>query len=191
MKSMRFTKSCRAEDRRAGGLEAGGVGAPERRVGRQRQQEGDVDPHAVGDVDGLVGVVDGHVDVDPEDQLLAGDELEARDQLAVARARHHAGVLPHREGVSAGGSDGQALARGGLLRRPPQLAQLLAGLLCVLARSRRYLADGLEQLGLHFAHQVLGNTLEERLDGVREVERLRVDDHQLLLHPDGVGGPRE
>ena len=53
--------------------------------------------HPVGHVDRLVGVVHAHVHVDAEDDLLARHELEARDQVAVARARHDPRVLPERE----------------------------------------------------------------------------------------------
>ena len=41
--------------------------------------------HAVGHVDGLVGVVEAHVHVDAEDDLAAGHVLEVGDQVAVAR----------------------------------------------------------------------------------------------------------
>ena len=58
----------------------GRVGAPERRVGAQREQHGQVDAHPVGDVDGLVGVVDADVDVHPEDELLARDEAQRGDR---------------------------------------------------------------------------------------------------------------
>ena len=90
-----------AKDRGAGGEQAGGVGAPERRVGRQGQQHGNVDTHAVGHVDGLVGPVDPHVHVGPEDQLLAGDEAQVGHQVAVALALGDPLVLPHRERVGA------------------------------------------------------------------------------------------
>ena len=41
--------------------------------------------HPVGDVDRLVGVVEADVDVQPEDDLLARDEAQRVDQVAVAR----------------------------------------------------------------------------------------------------------
>src|SRR3712207_7773950 len=37
----------------------------------------------------------------------------------------------------------------------------------------------------------VAEVVEEALDGVREVERLLVHDHELLLDPKGVGGARE
>jgi hypothetical protein len=65
-----------------------------------------VHAHAVGDVDGLVWIVEPDVHVHPEDQLLAGDEAQGADQVAIPRAGHDALVLPEREGVSAGRADG-------------------------------------------------------------------------------------
>ena len=56
-------------------------------------------PHAVRDVDRLVGVVDADVHVEAEQQLLARDEAEHVDDLAVAVALHDALVLPVRERV--------------------------------------------------------------------------------------------
>ncbi len=112
------------KDRRPGRGQPGRVGAPERRVGRQSQQHRQVDAHAVGDVDRLVGVVEPDVNVHAEDQLLAGDEPHRRDQVAVARPGADPLVLPHRKRVRAGRSDRHALARRGrghLLSQRPQL----------------------------------------------------------------------
>ena len=89
------------------------VAAPERRVRAEREQHGDVDAHPVGDVDRLVGVVDADVDVHAEDELLARDEAQRGDEVAVARARDDPLVLPHRERVRArpSRSSGRARAR--------------------------------------------------------------------------------
>ncbi len=140
-----------AEDRRAGGEQAGVVGPPERRVGRQRQQQRQVHPHPVGHVDGLVGVVDPHVHVDAEDQLLARHELQAGDQVPVARAGDDPLVLPHRERVGAGRADGQAALVRHRLHRAAKLCELAARLGRVVARCGGDLADRLHQLGLHIA----------------------------------------
>ena len=51
----------------------------------QREQDRHVHPHPVGDVDRLVGVVEPDVDVQAEDDLLAGDEAQRVDEVAVAR----------------------------------------------------------------------------------------------------------
>jgi hypothetical protein len=142
-----------------------------------------VHAHAVGDVNGLVGVVNSDVHVHAEDELLARHEPQRRDEVAVARPRHDPLVLPHGERVRAGRADRQALVPRGALRQPAQVAQLGPGLARVLARRGGDLADRLHQLRLHLA---LGrrHRLEHRLDRVRELERLRVDDHELLLDPE-------
>src|SRR5665809_14848 len=57
---------------------------PQRGVGGQREQHGDVAADPVRDVDRLVRAADRDVDVGAEDQLLAGDVAELVDQLPVA-----------------------------------------------------------------------------------------------------------
>ena len=71
-------------------------------------------PHAVGHVDGLLGVVHADVHVDTEDQLLPRHEAERRDEVPVARPGHDPLVLPHCERVGARGPDGEPV----LGRRP-------------------------------------------------------------------------
>jgi hypothetical protein len=83
-----------------------------------------VDPHAVGDVNRLVRVVDADMHVNAEDQLLASHEPKRRDQVAVARSGHDSLVLPHRERVRARRSQRQAALLGGLLGDPAELLQL-------------------------------------------------------------------
>ena len=118
-----------AEDRRAGGVQPGGIGSPEGRVGRQREQHPHVHPHAVRHVDGLVGVVHPHVHVHAEDQLLTRHEAQRRHEVAIARPRHDALVLPHGEGVRARRTNGEpTVASQGRYRRA-QVSQLPAGLL--------------------------------------------------------------
>jgi hypothetical protein len=143
-------------------------------------------------VDGLVRVVHANVHVDPEDDLLACHELKAGDQVPVARARNDALVLPEGERMRAGRPDGQAVLLRHLVHRAPERAQLVPGLDGVLHGRRGDLADALHQLRLHLAVRGhLAEVVQEPLDGVREVERLLVDDHELLLDPKGVGGARE
>ena len=166
--------------------------APERRVGRQRQQQRQVHPHPVGHVDRLVGIVDAHVHVDAEDQLLARHELQARDQVAVARARDDPLVLPHGEGMGAGGADRQPLSAAHRLHGAPQPGQLAARLRGVAARRRGDLAHRLHELGLHVA---LGVRVG-RSGSSPSIELVRsrvsgIHDHQLLLDPEGVAGARE
>jgi hypothetical protein len=149
-----------------------------------------VHPHAVGDVDGLVGVVDPDVHVQPEDDLLAGDEAQRIDEVAVARAGGDPLVLPERERVRAGRADREAVARGQLRDPPAQPAQLGARLARIRARLGGDLEHRLVELGLDVAAAVRG-ILEEILDRVREIPRLAVDDHQLLLDAQRVARPGE
>ena len=83
-------------------------------------------------MDRFLRVVDPDVHVHAEDQLLAGDEPQRRDQIAVARAGDHALVLPHREGVGSGRSDPQVLAG----RRLGHLLAERSQLLCSHGRAR-------------------------------------------------------
>ena len=130
--------------------------------------------------------------VDAEDQLLAGHELQAGDQVAVAGAGDDPLVLPHRERVGAGRADGQPARRRRGLHLAPQALELAAGLLGVLTGDRGDLAHRLHQLGLDLALGLAGcEILEQALDGVDEIEGLRVHDHQLLLDPEGVARARE
>ena len=148
--------------------------------------------HAVGHVDRLVGVVEPDVHVDAEDDLLARHELEARDQLAVARARDDALVLPERERVRARRADREPALVGHLLHEPAQRAQLVAGLARVAARLGGDLADRLHQLGLDLAVLVdVVQYLEQPLDRTGQVERVPIDDHELLFDADRVRRARE
>ena len=88
--------------------------------------------HPVGDVDRLVGIVEPDVDVQPEDDLLARDEAQRVDEVAVARRGGDPLVLPARERVRAGRADQQALLVGGVANLTSQRAQRRARLAQVL-----------------------------------------------------------
>ena len=111
--------------------------------------------HAVGDMDRLVRVVQADVHVLAEDDLLARDEAQRADQVAIARARDDPLVLPHRERVRPGRADHQVAARSRLVDLPAQRPQLLPGL------------DG-ELVDLPNAERVGSRALAKRL-----VDRLR------------------
>jgi hypothetical protein len=139
-------------------------------------------------MDRLVGIVDAHVDMHPEDQLLARDEAQRGDQVAVARPSGDSLVLPEREGVRAGRADRQPALGGPLAHLAAQRAELGAGLGGVGARIGGDLEHRLHELGLDLP---LRGILEQRLDGVDQVQGLGVDDHQLFLDADGAGRPDE
>ncbi len=178
-----------AEDRHPRGGQPGLVRAPVGRVGAQGEQDRHVHAHPVGDVDRLLGIVDADVDVQPEDDLLAGDEAQCGDQVAVARVGGDPLLLPERERVRAGGPDREALGGGGLRDLAPQPAHVVAGLRDVLAGRCGDLQHALQQLGLDLAVALVG--VDDGLDLVGELERLAVEDHQLLLDAQRVARPGE
>ena len=141
----------------------------------------------------LSGLVDAHVDVDAEDQLLARDELQPGDQVAVARARRRsAGPPTSRTG---GSPRRRSRARAPSAPRsdlPAQRAQLAARLARVRARRRRDLADRLHQLGLDLARGSSPRRPSSRPSiEFDEIERLGIDDHELLLDAERVARARE
>ena len=144
--------------------------------------------HPGGNVDRLVGVVDPHVHVHAEDQLLARHEAQRADQVAVTGSRDDALVLPHRERVRARRTNRELLPRGGVDHLTPKRAQLGARDRDVGTGVGRDLEHRFHQLGFDLAG---GSRFEQRLDGVDELERLGIEDHQLLLDPERVRRPRE
>ena len=151
------------------------------------EQHGHVHPHPVGHVDRLVGIVDADVDVHAEDELLAGDEAQRGDEVAVARAGDDPLVLPHRERVRARGADRQPAARRLLITWRRSARSCSPACDHVRARLGRDLEHRLHQLGLDLPRR---RGLEHRLDRVDQLERLGVEDHQLLLDADRVSRPR-
>src|SRR6185503_2340089 len=96
----------------------------------------------------------------------------------------------HRERVRAGRPDRETvLVRRGL-HAAAELAQLLARLARVARGRGRDLEHGLHQLGLDVA---LGrrHRFEHGLDAIHELERLGIDDHELLFDAQRVAGARE
>ena len=118
----------RAKDRNPRGHHPGRVAAPKRRVRRQSQEQRQVAPDPVGDVDGAVRAVDRHVNVGTEDQLAPGDVAELRDQLPVARAVDDGLLLPARERVRARGANEEVLCSSELDHHLAKLGQLRARL---------------------------------------------------------------
>src|SRR5205807_8591938 len=97
------------------------LAAPEGRARGKRQQLAEVVEEAVDDLDRLVGIVDGHVDVHPEDQLAPGDVLELVDEVPVAVARRDPLPLEEAERMRAGRAHPEAF-------RPRDLADVAADL---------------------------------------------------------------
>ena len=177
-----------AEDRHPGRGQAGVVAAPERRVGAEGEQDRHVHAHPVGDVDRLLGIVEPDVDVQPEDDLLARDEAQLVDEVAIARRGGDPLVLPARQRVRAGRADAQLLVLGDVVNLTSQRPQRGRGLAHVRARIGRDLEHGLHQFRLDLA---VGRVLDQILDGVDQRVARRIQDHQLLLDPDRVRGAAE
>ena len=91
----------------------------------------------VDDLDSLVGLVDGHVDVEPEDQLAPRHVLELIDEVPVAVTRGDPLALEQAERVRAGRADAHAAIRRETDDVRPKLAQLDLDLLRRAADGRR------------------------------------------------------
>ena len=97
-----------AEDRRPVRLQPGVAPHPERRAGRERQQVRQEVARRVHQVDRRLAVGHRDVDVQPEDQQRARQLLQLLDDAVVADAGREDLILPVREGMGAGGGDGEA-----------------------------------------------------------------------------------
>ena len=179
----------RAEDRHAAGGQARLLAAPQRRVGRQRDQQRHIGAQVVGDVDRLLGIGHADVHVHAEHELLARDEAERANQPAVAVVADDALVLPARERVGPRCPDPQPARARALRHERAQGRELAPGRRDIGARRGRDLEHGLQQLGLDLAARRL--LADDLVDRAREVQRARIEDHQLLLDPDGVARPDE
>jgi hypothetical protein len=120
---------------------------------------------------------------------------QRRDEVAIARPGDDPLVLPHRERMRPGGADRQPAARGRLAHLAAQRTQLLPGRDGRRARFGGDLEHGLHELGFDLAGLALdvgsARVLQERFDRVYQRVALRVDDHHLLLDPDGEAGAVE
>ena len=133
-------------------------------------------------VDRLVRVVHRDVDVTAEDELAPGDVLELVDEVAVAVARGDALPLEEAERVRAGRAHAQVVARGRLGDVRAQPPELPVDVGRGLANRRRDLEDGLHQLRADVLVELtVLRGREHRVHVLDEVERLRVEEHVLLL----------
>src|SRR5919204_35449 len=141
----------------------------------------------VDDLDRLLGIVDGDVDVHAEDQLAAGDVLQLVDEVPVPVACGDPLAFEERERVRAGRADAHAL-------RPGDVADIAADLPQLRLDRRWRPTDGRRDLE-HRLHQLRIDTLlelvsvhgrEHRLDVLDEVERLAVEQHVLLFDAERV-----
>ena len=158
------------------------LAAPEGRARGEREQRRELREEPVHDLDRLVGIVDRHVDVHPEDQLAPCHVLELVDERVVAVLRRDPLPLEEAEGVGARRADAKALAPRHVADVPAQLGQLAHHVPGRVAHGRRDLEHGLHQLCVEPLGELVAlDRVEHHLDVLDEVERRRIEEHVLLL----------
>jgi hypothetical protein len=118
------------------------------------------------------------MDVEATDQLAVDCVAELGGHLLVAADGHDRLAGPARKRVGSGSVDPNAFGRaprGELASQPPQRS---AHFLRASDDRRRDLDDALEELGLHALRRLADDTRKGRC----RVERLGVDENELLLH---------
>ena len=93
---------------------AGVEAEPEGRVGGERHDVRQKVAHRIHDADGGFAVFDADVDVEAEDEVGAGDELEIFDDLVVARVGINLLRAPVGEGVRGAGDEFEMVLAGQL-----------------------------------------------------------------------------
>ena len=155
---------------------------PEGRARGEREERREVGQEPVDDLDRLVGIVDRHVDVHPEDQLAPRDVLELVDERVVAVLGRDALALEEAERVRPGRADAQALAVRDVADIAPQRRQLPHHVGRRPAHRRRDLEHRLHQLRVDPVRELVAlDGVEDGIDVLDEVEALRVEEHVLLL----------
>ena len=164
-----------------------GLPAPERRVGRQREQDREVDPHAVRDVDRLVGIVDADVHVQAEQQLLARDEARARRRSrGSARARRSAGPPSWANGWVAAEPIVRPFASAVSRTRRRRSSSWPAASPALRHTSVAISSTDWSSSG--FTWPSVSRGTASIISSIAETSSIvGVDDHQLLLDPEGVG----
>ena len=179
------------EDLRPRGVQARVHALDERGRRREREQLGQKGPQPVGHADGAVCAANRHVDVDAEAVVAPHDVLQELVVPAVVRRVDDPLVLPAAPRMRSGRRQADAQA-------PGQRAELSAS----LDHPLRGLEEGVATAGLdldlrgdQLADEVRlelgpGSRRLELLEAVRQLERPRVEERELLLHRDGEVGRR-
>ena len=164
------------EDLGAVALVAGLHAEPEGRVGGEREDVREEVAQGVHDADGGFAVFDADVDVEAEDEVGAGDELEVFDDLGVAGIGVDLLDAPVGEGMGCAGDEDEAV----LFREGDHVAaeveEVFLGYVNVAADAGADLDDGLMHLGfdaLFEAELALGEHL--RRDVRTEISGFGVD----------------
>src|SRR5215207_2126635 len=167
-------------------LEACVESLPERRVGRESQEDRRLLGETVVGDDRLLRAWDGHVDVLAEDHLALGDPAQRPQDVLVALLVRDLLVPVAGEGMGTRGGERGAAGSGPRANPAAQLAQVLldfrgrgAGWSFYLHhRLKQLVGDGLVQLSRQPAHDLL--------DLLHQLTGGRVHDGELLLDPEGV-----
>ena len=177
----------RAEQRRAGAGQAGVAALPERRVGRQRQQQGQVGAQRVEQPDGGLRLGDANVDVQRERRLAPGEAAHRVGDELVAPVGRHLRLAAQRERMHARAGQPQVQRAQLLGEAPAQRRQLGDGLAYRVVR----VGGQLDRRAVRLAAQVDGQVARQAGHHVLGAGRRRpaagVQEHDLLLDADGVG----
>ena len=145
---------------------------------------------AVDDLDRLLGIVDGDVDVHAEDELASGDVLQLVDERVVAVLRGDPLTLEEAERMRAGGSHACLPLVCDLRDVATESRQPAHDVPRVPADGCRDLEHRLHQLGVDPRLElVAGHGVEHGVDVLDEVEGLRIEELVLLLDAQGVRAP--
>ena len=174
------------EDLRARGVQARVHVLDERRAGRVREELGQIGPEPVGDLHGSIEAVDGDMHMEAERVVPPDDVAQELVAQAVVGRVDDSLFLPGAPGVRPGGAEGDSelLGERGQLRA--SLGQSNGDLGEGVATARADFDLGCDQLAdeVLFELRPLGGRLQ-LLEAIRERQRLRVEDRELLLDGDG------
>ena len=136
------------EDLGAVALVAGVHAEPEGGVGGEREDVREEVAQGVHDADGGFAVFDADVDVEAEDEVGAGDELEVFDDLGVTGVGVDLLNAPVGEGVGGAGDENEAMLFGEGDHVAAEVEEIFLRDLDVAADAGADLDDGLVHLGL-------------------------------------------
>ena len=157
-------------------LEPGRPRTPERRRGRERDEQRQIGQHARHHVDAVVGVRQLDMHVQPAQHVALADHLQVVHHRVVALALGLLRAAPVGGRMRAGGEDGEAVVGRDLRHGLAQMAQLGVGGPDVVMRQRRHLDLRLQE----FAHDLaVGGLLGDVQKGLGHVAR-----HQLGVRVD-------
>ena len=154
------------------------LSVPERRAGRQGQQDRKMPGHPLHDLDGQIAVGHAHVDLQPADELLVDEQPVLLLHPAVASGGGQLEVREHRARRRARGGDTQALGGGDLGQPATQPHQLSPQ----LAQTGHDVGVGLDRGALDLGRVVVARQPGQHLGSAsRQAPALEIDQVQLFL----------